>query len=189
MTTRSTGCAGCSRTLTLWWPTTRVRSPARDAAREGRVRRPAYRRATPESLPALLRAGVRVVTLANNHVLDHGSRGLADALAALDGVGIRYCGAGLDERDPRLPLAVEVNGEKLSFVAVMAPRKRDLEAGRYAARDRPGPRLLNPGAVTEDLARADGPRVVLAHSGEGHGPRPTPSAIRLRSCALPQPTS
>jgi poly-gamma-glutamate capsule biosynthesis protein CapA/YwtB (metallophosphatase superfamily) len=67
-------------------------------------------RAQPESLSALTDAGVRVVSLGNNHILDYGQRGLEETLAALDAIGIAYCGAGRTEADARRPALREVSG-------------------------------------------------------------------------------
>jgi poly-gamma-glutamate capsule biosynthesis protein CapA/YwtB (metallophosphatase superfamily) len=49
---------------------------------EGKKRR--WYKAHPDSARALAEAGVGVVSLANNHVLDFGIEGLADTIAALD---------------------------------------------------------------------------------------------------------
>lgn len=50
----------------------------------------------PEPLDALADAGINLVTLANNHAMDHGIPGLNDTIAALDDAGIDHVGAGAD---------------------------------------------------------------------------------------------
>jgi hypothetical protein len=50
----------------------------------------------PGSIPALRWAGIDYCSLANNHIYDYLDDGLRDTLAALDGAGMAYSGAGLD---------------------------------------------------------------------------------------------
>src|SRR6266496_3474424 len=63
-------------------------------------------RGLPDGARALADAGVRVVSLANNHILDFGPEGLADTIEALDAAGIAHSGAGLDEAEARRPAFV-----------------------------------------------------------------------------------
>src|SRR5262245_37944362 len=51
-------------------------------------------RGDPSSAQALVEAGIRVVSMANNHILDFGERGLLDTIDALDAAGRAHCGAG-----------------------------------------------------------------------------------------------
>ena len=60
-------------------------------------------RAGPVAVQALKQAGIRVVTLANNHSMDFGPLALQDTLAILDDNGILYTGAGMDLADARAP--------------------------------------------------------------------------------------
>lgn len=54
-------------------------------------------RAPPSAFVALKKAGVDVVTMANNHGMDYGTDGLADSLAASRQAGVPVVGAGVDE--------------------------------------------------------------------------------------------
>jgi gamma-polyglutamate biosynthesis protein CapA len=49
-----------------------------------------------QALDAMVEAGFTTVSLANNHMMDHGIPGLRDTLTALDAAGLRYAGAGED---------------------------------------------------------------------------------------------
>lgn len=51
-------------------------------------------RMSPENFPAVAAAGIDCCALANNHLLDWGSRGLSDTLAALRRSAVRGAGAG-----------------------------------------------------------------------------------------------
>ncbi|MGY5100921.1 CapA family protein, partial [Streptomyces sp. 900105245] len=56
-------------------------------------------RMNPANLPCLAVARPDVCTLANNHVLDFGTRGLADTLDSLTAAGLRTAGAGPDPEE------------------------------------------------------------------------------------------
>jgi poly-gamma-glutamate synthesis protein (capsule biosynthesis protein) len=60
-------------------------------------------RMNPANLPVLTTGGVDVATLANNHVLDWGRRGLSETLSSLVAAGITPCGAGHDDADAAQP--------------------------------------------------------------------------------------
>ena len=55
-----------------------------------------YFGAPPEAALSLVGAGVNIVSLANNHILDFGVAGLTDTLHHLGRHGIAHCGAGVD---------------------------------------------------------------------------------------------
>jgi gamma-polyglutamate biosynthesis protein CapA len=62
---------------------------------------------------AMADAGFTTVSLANNHMMDHGIPGLADTIAALDEVGLNHVGAGLTLED-----AVEIDYQDLQGLRV-----------------------------------------------------------------------
>jgi poly-gamma-glutamate capsule biosynthesis protein CapA/YwtB (metallophosphatase superfamily) len=61
---------------------------------------------TPDHVSALSAVPFDVACLANNHVLDHGVRGLRDTLNVLERHGVRTTGAGLTEEQAHQPLTV-----------------------------------------------------------------------------------
>jgi poly-gamma-glutamate capsule biosynthesis protein CapA/YwtB (metallophosphatase superfamily) len=74
-------------------------------------------RAGPLAGPALKSAGIRVVSLANNHAMDFGPIALEDTLAALEENQILYTGAGVDLDDARAPAIVKIKGKTLAFLS------------------------------------------------------------------------
>jgi poly-gamma-glutamate synthesis protein (capsule biosynthesis protein) len=74
-------------------------------------------RAGPMAALALKSAGIRVVSLANNHAMDFGPLALQDTLAALDENTILYTGAGMDLDDARAPAIVKIKGKTLAFLS------------------------------------------------------------------------
>ncbi len=74
-------------------------------------------RAGPAAALALKSAGIRVVSLANNHAMDFGPLALQDTLAALDENAILYTGAGMDLEDARAPAIMKIKGKTLAFLS------------------------------------------------------------------------
>lgn len=143
------------------------RVPKRDQGR-----RRWWYRALPESLAALADVGIRLVSLANNHVLDYGVSGLRDTIEALDAAGIAHCGAGPDEPSARAPANVTVDGCRIAFVSGMQRYRMYEQEGLYAKGEQAGTALLDPGTIHDDLAWADDAhlRVALVHWGRNYRP-------------------
>lgn len=160
-----------------------VTATERPAAKDAADRKRYWYRAHPESLAALSALGVRLVSLANNHVLDHGAEGLADTIAALDGAGIAHCGAGADERAARRPVTLDVPGGRVGFLSALQRYRIELDDARYAGDHRPGPLRLRSGRIADDLAAVDADlRVALVHWG--HTYRPVSGRQRRLAAAL-----
>lgn len=64
-------------------------------------------------------AGIDVVSLANNHMMDYGATALADTLGSLQKRGIAAAGAGANAAAAR-PTVVERRGLKVAFVALVS---------------------------------------------------------------------
>ncbi|MEY4722505.1 MAG: hypothetical protein RLZZ324_18 [Candidatus Parcubacteria bacterium] len=114
----------------------------------GRVIKPGEMtfRTDPAALEGLSDAGVDVVSLANNHTPNFGSKGLIDTLARLDAAGIAHAGAGADI-DAALTPAITKAG-KLT-VAWLAFNDADVVPPSYgAAKDHPGTAIMDVARVT-----------------------------------------
>ena len=128
-------------------------------------------RAVPESVEALLDVGVRVASLANNHVLDFGVGGLEDTIDAFDAAGIVHCGAGSTRAAARKPAVIEVGGLRLGFLSFMQHYKIYVTEDAYASRTRPGPQRLNLERARVDLAKLEDQvdlRIALVHWGRNY---------------------
>src|SRR3990172_8041001 len=64
----------------------------------------------PANVPCLRAAGIDCCVLANNHVLDWGSRGLLETLDSLHGVGIATTGAGRSAEEAERPAVLRAGG-------------------------------------------------------------------------------
>ncbi len=75
-------------------------------------------RIPPEKVSMFTEMGIDIVTMANNHILDFGSEGITDSLAALDGAGITHVGVGEDLEQAKKPVILEVKGKKIGFLGL-----------------------------------------------------------------------
>lgn len=73
-------------------------------------------RAPPSAYAALLRGGVDVVTVANNHGMDYGVVGLRDTLRHAKRAGMPVVGGGMNERAAFRPWRTTVNGQRIAII-------------------------------------------------------------------------
>jgi poly-gamma-glutamate capsule biosynthesis protein CapA/YwtB (metallophosphatase superfamily) len=146
----------------------------------------------PENLAEGLRdSGINIVSVANNHVLDYGSLGLADTLAALDSAGVSHAGAGDDAAAAAAPAIVTVRGTRiavLSFVNVPNDSVTGFVAQSMAAQaGKPGVNWGTPGAVTREVeaARAQADVVIVSmHAGIEYADQPDAVQEALAHAAI-----
>jgi poly-gamma-glutamate capsule biosynthesis protein CapA/YwtB (metallophosphatase superfamily) len=74
-------------------------------------------KAEPESVVALTSAGINLISLSNNHILDYYEKGLFDTMEILDQNGIKHAGAGKNIEEARKPAIIEKNGIKTALLA------------------------------------------------------------------------
>jgi poly-gamma-glutamate synthesis protein (capsule biosynthesis protein) len=127
---------------------------------------------TPVAFTALRDAGVDLVTMANNHVLDYGPTGLADTLAAARAAHFPYVGAGVNAAAAWAPYVATINGTKLAIVGVS--QVAELASSWVATAHRPGEaNAINLGqtlAAVREAKRLARIVIVLMHWGtEGMG--------------------
>jgi poly-gamma-glutamate capsule biosynthesis protein CapA/YwtB (metallophosphatase superfamily) len=84
--------------------------------RGSRQKKPFTFRMHPRFLPALSRAGISIVNLANNHIYDFGPLGLFDTISYLDSAGIEYVGAGRDRSEAHRPVVRQIKGKRIGFL-------------------------------------------------------------------------
>jgi len=74
-------------------------------------------RARPETLQGAVNAGIDILTLANNHILDYGASALSETLDNLDQYGIARTGAGRNADEALAPAVKECNGLKIGVLS------------------------------------------------------------------------
>lgn len=92
-----------------------------------------YFGAPPAAADGLADAGIDMVSLANNHLLDYDVQGLRDTLRHLRRHGILFAGAGEDIAQARAPTVVERAGIRIGMASFC-----DHQADFAATRTRPG---------------------------------------------------
>lgn len=105
----------------------------------------------PEAAAALLQAGITVVALANNHILDYGPKALQDTLDALDAAGVAHAGAGANLPQARRPAALAVAGGRQ--IAVLS-YSLTYPAEFWAGAKKSGTALARLGEVEADVRSA-----------------------------------
>ena len=147
-------------------------------------------RAPPVAAEALARAGIDLVSLANNHALDYGPAALAETRALLAERGIRHVGAGPDRADAHAPASIARGGLTIAFLGyVTVP----VESGGFDPRvwaatgDAPGVAWLDVAAMTAevaDAAREADLVVVMLHFGLEWQPVPSPAQREQARAAI-----
>jgi len=93
-------------------------------------------RASPTAFTALRAAGVDLVTMANNHVLDYGQVGLADTLEAARTARFPYVGIGTNAAAAWAPYVTTINGVRIAVIGVS--QVAELASSWVATGHRPG---------------------------------------------------
>jgi hypothetical protein len=76
-------------------------------------------RSPAKSFDALKAAGVDVVNMANNHVLDYGPDGMADTFAAIAKAKLPVIGLGHDAAEAYRPYRTTINGQRIGIVTAL----------------------------------------------------------------------
>lgn len=120
------------------------------------VTRGASIRSPKKSINAIVSAGFNVMSVANNHFMDHGVEAMQECLQTLRDVGIAYAGAGMNVYEALRPAIVQCNGIRVAFIACnyFFPNLWSISG---AAKGRPGVAPI----YTE--AELDPPHVYLPH--------------------------
>jgi poly-gamma-glutamate capsule biosynthesis protein CapA/YwtB (metallophosphatase superfamily) len=74
-------------------------------------------KSNPNNINALVYAGIDVVSIANNHILDFMEPGLIETQEILSQSGILFSGAGMNSHEAYLPAFKSVKGKTIAFIA------------------------------------------------------------------------
>jgi poly-gamma-glutamate capsule biosynthesis protein CapA/YwtB (metallophosphatase superfamily) len=138
-------------------------------------------RTTPLAFTALRDAGVDMVTMANNHVLDYGPAGLADTLAAARAARFPYVGIGTNAAAAWAPYVTTIRGMTIAIVGVS--QVAELASSWVATSTRPGE--ANAIDLSQTLAAVRAARrlastvIVFMHWGTEGDACPDPAQLAL----------
>jgi poly-gamma-glutamate synthesis protein (capsule biosynthesis protein) len=149
-----------------------------------------YFRAPPLAGQALVDAGIKLVSLANNHILDYDVQGLLDTVRVLDAHGIAHVGAGVDLAAALAPVIVERRGVRIGMAAFC-----DHQDDFAATADHPGMAWLglhDEAAAIDAFARALAPLraegvrwpILSMHWGPNMAAEPSDRQRRLARAAV-----
>ncbi|MFO7851425.1 MAG: CapA family protein [Bacteroidota bacterium] len=94
---------------------TNLESPLTDSDLAIQKTGPAIK-ANPKAIEALKFAGFNLLTLANNHIMDYGFRGLKDTLELCENNNIDYCGVGKNLESASKVYYKEINATIIAFI-------------------------------------------------------------------------
>lgn len=147
-------------------------------------------RSPPEAAESLARAGIDLVSLANNHAQDYGPDALLQGIELLKEQGVAPVGAGANDAAAHAPHIVEVNGLSIAFlgyvnVPIEAVTNFDT-ASWTATADSPGLAWADPERIRTDVA-AVRPEVdlvvVILHSGYEYIEEPSAPQVAAAQAA------
>lgn len=134
-------------------------------------------RGSPNNMSGLVYAGIDVVSVANNHVLDYGFSGQQQMLDSLSAKGILYSGSGANSYEAFTPAFINKHGLNIAFL-----RSCD-RTGQYnnnqpylaAGYNKPGFALFSPYYLAEQIAAVDDVadlKIVEMHGGSEYSLMP-----------------
>lgn len=107
-------------------------------------------RADPVWAKVLARNGFNLLTIANNHILDYGDKGLLDTLKVLREEGIHFSGAGENVKQARKAAVLTVKGLKIACLSYSLTFPKEF----YAQEDKPGTAFAYTEFLKEDIPAA-----------------------------------
>jgi len=131
----------------------------------------------------LVSSHIKCVGLANNHVLDHGARGVENTLRACSRAGLLTFGAGLNRDEAGQVLVVKVGNFRIGLLAIAE------QEWSIATDHTPGANPLNAIHLVRTIQKSRGNYdflIVLFHSGIEQYPFPTPGQMEMSRFMIEQ---
>lgn len=100
----------------------------------------------PDVADALAYAGIDIVSLANNHMLDWGRQSLCETTKHLDTVDVKYVGAGCTSKQAEQPYITKIGNTTIAFLAYT-----EFYIGAHAVSDTPGMSEWNMSKIIERI--------------------------------------
>lgn len=128
-------------------------------------------KALPKDLDLLKAAGIDIISLANNHILDYGEEGVVDTISKAKAIDMLYFGGGLNIQEAKEPLIIQKNGIKVGLIS-FAEHEFNI-----ATETTPGANLFDPYASLKDISMLKDKCdfiIVLYHGGIEEYKYPSP---------------
>ncbi len=133
-------------------------------------------RADVSTVKGLKSIGVDLLTLANNHIMDHGNAGLESTIKALEKEKITFLGVGTTLQTATMPFLLSANGKKIGIYACVEHEFSIAEEGK------PGANPFDPLESFDhvsNLKKDCDYLIVLYHGGKEHYRYPSPMLQRV----------
>ncbi len=155
--------------------------------------KPIVFRGSPQNAVGLSYAGIDVVTLANNHIIDYGLAGLQQTQTVLRNNNVLFSGAGANSHEAMLPVFLSKSGVNIAFIASSDRHGQYNNYQPYlnAAYNKPGFADLNRLTIVQQInsVRTASDLVVFQmHSGSEYSISPTDNMEEDFSSSLRSPT-
>ena len=134
-------------------------------------------RGNPANMSGLVYAGIDVVSVANNHILDYGYTGLHQMLDSLSAKGILYSGSGADSYEAYTPTFINKHGLNIAFLRSSDRTGQYNNAQPYlgAGYNKPGFAMCSPFYLSEQMnavAAVADLNIVELHAGSEYSLAP-----------------
>jgi len=133
-------------------------------------------RANLSVLPALSKVNFDILNLANNHIMDWGLEGMMTTKNALESLGIKTIGVGINLKEARKPVVIEKKGVKFGFLGYV-------KAGDWTVTDTTsGTAKIDINLIREDinyLKRKVDHIIVSLHWGTEFSDYPYPGDVKM----------
>lgn len=130
-------------------------------------------------------SGFNILSLANNHFPDYGTKGIKDSLKYLDEAGIKHVGSGMNEVQAYAPAYLEINGLSFDFFTY---NDTDVVPPSYgAASNHSGTAFMDIPKMTKAVkeAKIDSRFVIVSmHSGTEYTTKPNKRQITFARAAI-----
>lgn len=120
--------------------------------------------------------GIDMLTLANNHILDQGEKGLESSISTLKEAGISYIGVGNSIKEASRPRMISCDGKKIGIYAC-AEHEFTIATSTSAGAN-PVDFLETPDDIADLKAQCDYV-IVLYHGGKEHYRYPSPNLQKV----------
>ena len=111
--------------------------------------------AEPAIAKAIRNAGINLVTLANNHIMDFGPEALFETRTHLKTAGIDWIGAGANLSEARRPQIYTVKGKRIAFLGYSLTLPTEFFAGKSSPGTAPGFARVMVEDITQAKSQAD----------------------------------
>ncbi|MFC1888096.1 CapA family protein, partial [Candidatus Cloacimonadota bacterium] len=136
-----------------------------------------YFKGDPENAAGLVYAGIDIVTLANNHIVDYNYPGLLETQETMDEYGIRHSGAGANSVEAYQPLYYNKKGVNFAFLASSdrTGQYNNYQPFLYAGFNKPGFAYMTPYYISEQINAVEEYadfKIVEMHAGSEYSTSP-----------------